>query len=572
MIPSPYRRLFSRSLLLFACCFSAASCEPLQNQALAAPSAEDEEPEPVALTVFTDAVELFMEYPRLVPGLEARFLAHVTVLADGAPVRSGKLRLELSQPNGAPRVLLAEAPTRDGLFIPLGSFEAPGVYPARIVVESDQVQATIELEPIVVHADLDAAFAAAEADAQPEPRDAVPFLLETQWKIELLMQKVERRTLIERLQVAGEIQAPQHAHAAVSSTLAGRLLPPPGGRLPRIGELVEKGQVLARIEPPLSTSDRAQLLANQTTRASLEMDLQLREYDLKSKTLELALKQRQAATRLDYAQRAWERITALRAKDLGTQAGLESAAEELALAQQSVASAQAMAESYAAASQQLQGLREGFSALEPAASEQEILLVAPISGEVDAALHVEGEHVESNGVLYRLINFEQLWVSAHVSEFDFARLGETPGALVRLAADPAREFDVLKQLGGRVVHVGHVVDPASRTIELSYEIPNPDRVFRSGMFADIFLETQTSRAAVAIPQEAIVTDNGQPVAFVLLHGELFQKRVLELGIRDGDLVEVLSGVSPGERVVTQGAYLVKLASASPAAFGEGHAH
>ena len=66
--------------------------------------------------------------------------------------------------------------------------------------------------------------------------------------------------------------------------------------------------------------------------------------------------------------------------------------------------------------------------------------------------------------------------------------------------------------------------------------------------------------------------NGRPVAFVLLDGETFQKRTLELGIRDGRFVEVRSGIQEGDRIVTKGAYLVKLASASPASFGEGHAH
>ena len=50
--------------------------------------------EPVSVTVFTDEVELFMEYPRLIRGHEARFLAHVTVLATGQPVRSGSVTLE----------------------------------------------------------------------------------------------------------------------------------------------------------------------------------------------------------------------------------------------------------------------------------------------------------------------------------------------------------------------------------------------------------------------------------------------------------------------------------------------
>jgi len=61
-------------------------------------------------------------------------------------------------------------------------------------------------------------------------------------------------------------------------------------------------------------------------------------------------------------------------------------------------------------------------------------------------------------------------------------------------------------------------------------------------------------------------------AYVMLEGELFQRRELELGLRDGDRVEVLQGIAAGERVATRGAWVVKLAALSPASFGAGHAH
>lgn len=67
-------------------------------------------------------------------------------------------------------------------------------------------------------------------------------------------------------------------------------------------------------------------------------------------------------------------------------------------------------------------------------------------------------------------------------------------------------------------------------------------------------------------------DQGLPTAYVMLEGELFQKRDLELGARDGTWVEVLRGLEPGERVATRGAYVVKLAGLSPASFGANHAH
>ena len=59
---------------------------------------------------------------------------------------------------------------------------------------------------------------------------------------------------------------------------------------------------------------------------------------------------------------------------------------------------------------------------------------------------------------------------------------------------------------------------------------------------------------------------------MLVDGESFQRRDLEVGVRDNGFVEVKGGVAEGERVVTKGAYVIKLASLSPASFGEGHGH
>lgn len=563
------------SAALCALLLVAAGCAPDTNQNVSAAQAEDEGPEPVAVTVFTDKVELFMEYPRLVPGLEARFLAHVTVLETGEPVRSGQLRLELSEGAGAPRVLEAPKPARDGLFIPVGAFDNPGRYEARIVVTSDQVEETIPLQPVVVHADLASAYAAAEADAGGEPKDVVPFLLEQQWKIALLMEQAERRSLTQRLQVPGEIEAPQGSMAVVSAPLAGRLLPPDSGTLPRIGDRVEKGQVLAFLEPPLTTSDTAQLAANEASHDALEMELLVREFDVQAKALEIEQALQQSEARLEFARQALARIEGLRTKDLGTVAELEAARRDVVIAEREGEGAQALKVSFAQAKERLDALRARSAAARvenrPGAR-MRYPLVAPIDGEIVKADHVEGEHIESQGAVYRVLDLSRVWIATHVSEFDLAGIGAAPGALVKFTAFPDRTFDVLGAMDGSVVNVGRVVDPETRTVALRYEAANPDSLLRAGMFADVFLETARAVEAVAVPEEAIVMDNGRPVAFVLLHGEAFQKRALELGIQDGRFVEVRSGVEEGDRVVTKGAYLVKLTAASPASFGEGHAH
>jgi cobalt-zinc-cadmium efflux system membrane fusion protein len=92
------------------------------------------------------------------------------------------------------------------------------------------------------------------------------------------------------------------------------------------------------------------------------------------------------------------------------------------------------------------------------------------------------------------------------------------------------------------------------------------------MLMEAHVFTGKSVDSVAVPVSAIVRDSGVPVVYVEVGGESFQRRVVQLGIRDGDYIEVRNGVTNGERVVSKGAYLVKLAASGPAEAGHGHAH
>ena len=154
---------------------------------------EEDGPAPIVVTHFTDSLELFMEYPHLVRGEEARFLAHVTVLATGEPVRTGRLELELSRPDGTVISVVAREPARDGLFIPVRAFDISDTYTGRISVNSPQVEDEFEFGIVVIHPDEERALAAAEAESTAEPADAIPFLLEQQWKIEFLLEQAHPR-------------------------------------------------------------------------------------------------------------------------------------------------------------------------------------------------------------------------------------------------------------------------------------------------------------------------------------------------------------------------------------------
>jgi multidrug efflux pump subunit AcrA (membrane-fusion protein) len=82
------------------------------------------------------------------------------------------------------------------------------------------------------------------------------------------------------------------------------------------------------------------------------------------------------------------------------------------------------------------------------------------------------------------------------------------------------------------------------------------------MAVNVNLETLHVEEGLAVPTSALVDADGRYVAYVQLSGETFEKRDLEIGIRDDGHVQVLSGLSEGERVVTKGAYAIRLASVS----------
>jgi multidrug efflux pump subunit AcrA (membrane-fusion protein) len=93
------------------------------------------------------------------------------------------------------------------------------------------------------------------------------------------------------------------------------------------------------------------------------------------------------------------------------------------------------------------------------------------------------------------------------------------------------------------------------------------------MYAEVFLKAGEPAEYISIPEPAIVDEDGLHTTYVQLEGEAFEKRILKTGITDGGYIQILDGLKIGERIVTKGAYQVRLAALSPeSAIGHGHAH
>ena len=136
----------------------------------------------------------------------------------------------------------------------------------------------------------------------------------------------------------------------------------------------------------------------------------------------------------------------------------------------------------------------------------------------------------------------------------------------------AGSTDVLSTsaLHGRVVSSGKSVAAGSPFLPIFFELDNTGNLV-SGSVVEVFLQTG-SKPSLVIPVTAVMEEQGSFYAYVQVGGESFQKRELKLGASDGMQVQVLSGIAEGERVVTRGAYQIKLSIASGTMPAHGHEH
>jgi RND family efflux transporter MFP subunit len=484
----------------------------------------------IAVTHFTAATELFVEFPPLIVGEESGLAAHWTRLEDFRPVAEGRVSVRLAGGGLPEEVFSVDGPSIPGIFRPVARPAHAGERNVTLTLESPGLTTTHDLGTYRVYPDRNSA--AADQPAEDAPGDEISFLKEQQWKVDFATAEVQRRKLHGSVRATGVIKARKDGEAVVSAPTAGHLLATDA--FPRISTRVSPGQALATILPRVAGDqvDVASLeLAAQRARSEHEFA------ERERKRLETLVVQRAASQRaLNEAENA-ERVA---------KAELVAATERLARYQRTLGSA-------------------------GAAESTGVKVRAPIAGTLAEILVSAGSYVEEGDEMFHVVDTERLWLEASVAEADLGRLKDPRRAWFSVEGF-SRAFAIDPQAGGQVVAYGTMVDAVRRTVPLVFEFPNADGLLRVGMFAEVRVSTGESADDPAVPVSAIVDEAGQDVVYVMLGGESFERRVVRLGVREGDSVQVAEGLAPGERVVTRGAYLVRLAGASPAVAGHGHAH
>lgn len=468
--------------------------------------------EPLVFTVYSSKTELFVEFKPLVVGQESRFAAHFTMLGEFfKPVDEGSVTLSLVQNGQAIQSITAEKPEVPGIFRLQMSPTQAGIYQLVFDIKTPGYTDKILLENITVYADEKTALAN-QTPSEDNGTD-ISYLKEQAWKVEFANEPARVRPFSEVVRTSGQILSAPGDEAVLSAQISGIVTYSGNGLT--VGSAVKSGVKMFTIS------------SNEAVQSSLSSAVQQAENDLAT-----AQKQYDRAAEL-----VKDKIVSEK-EFLEAKLRLENA--KTALANLSVS--------------------RDFN-------RNKQTVTTPISGYVKNVLVENGAYVQAGQALATVSKNKRLLLKADVSQTYFSKISSFTAANFR--TNDGQLYSTA-QLNGKIVSVGKSVASGAPFLPVHFEIDNAG-AFIPGAAVEVFLLSKAGPALV-IPVSALIEEQGVFSAYVQIEGESFQKRELKLGASDGEWVQVLSGIKEGERVVTKGAYQIKLSSASGAMPEHGHEH
>jgi membrane fusion protein, copper/silver efflux system len=176
--------------------------------------------------------------------------------------------------------------------------------------------------------------------------------------------------------------------------------------------------------------------------------------------------------------------------------------------------------------------------------------VAPTDGIVLERNVVDGMRVMPGAVLFRLADHSVVWAVVDVAERDLAGVAEGQPVAVRVRSYPDRTFP------GKVALVYPHLNPATRTVRVRIELPNPDHLLLPDMYAEAVIDTGSGKPVLAVPDSAVI-DSGDRQIVIVDKGEgRFEPRPVKLGRRGAGYVGIREGIADGEKVVTSANFLI----------------
>ncbi len=463
--------------------------------------------EPLVYTLYSNRVELFVEFKPLIVGEVSRFAAHLTVLGESfKSLDEGRVTVSLTE-NGSSTV---DAPDPPGIFRPeIKPTKAGNNFKLTFDIVTKNFTDQIIIDDIFVYSDVQSAI----ANQVEEPAgDEISYLKEQAWKVDFANQEIRKQIFFYTIRTTGQILTPPSDEAIISAKSSGIVTF--NGNSYLSGMSVYKGEGLFSV----SGSD-------------------LNEQNINTKILE---------TRFNYqkAEADYERASEL-VKDK-----IISEKEFLAIEN-----------TYKVARTLYTSLTQNYTTAG-------VRVFSPISGFIRTINIQQGQFVEAGQTLAVISKNNRLLLKADLSQKYFDIVNQIQSA--NFKTPDGKTYDT-ETLNGSYIVSGKTIGQNNLLLPINFEIDYRNELI-PGTFVEVFLKTTRIPDALVIPVTALIEEQGVFYVYVQTSGEGFEKREVNITGSDGILVQVLSGVEEGDRVVTKGAYQIKLASMTGTIPVHGHEH
>jgi len=469
---------------------------------------EDTETPRIDYTVWTDKTELFVEFPVLIVGKESRFAAHFTVLNLHQPVREGSVKVSLVKGDKGIRHT-AQEPASEGIFKPSLQPLQAGIYQLIFDIETPTLSDRVVIQDVQVFETVDQAIA---ANSDEENGGAITFLKEQAWKMEFQTVAVSKETIYTTISTSGVWKTSVSDFKTLVATSSGSVAFP--SSYLTVGSSVTKGQTLLSIS---SSGLSKNNLGTEVAKAKATYEQAKAEYERKKQLYESKI----------VAKAEFEEV-----------------------------------------SQKYEVAKTNYESLSAGYSNDGKQIVAPFDGFIESISIKNGQFVEQGTLLLSITKNRSSVLESHVSSDYAVQLQNLKDVWYQ---PKAGVWSSLMHTGGKILSVGKSVKSDKPMLSV-FSQTNEAIYMPEGSFCEVQLAFGTGKETLVIPTSALLEDYGNFSVIVQLTGESFERRPITIGARNGNKVEVLSGLKFREVVVSTGAYQVKTASMSGQVPAHGHAH
>jgi RND family efflux transporter MFP subunit len=465
----------------------------------------------IQLTAYSADFEVFAEATPFVVGQSSNILSHFTLLKDFKPIKDGKITISLIVGTTDIRQTLEQS-THKGIYLFQLTPTTAGEGKIIFDIETPSNKSQVVVPNITVYTNKNDAQHAA-ASAVVSSSNGTIFTKEQSWKVDFATEEVRREPFGQIIRTTAQVQPSQGDERMIVAKASGTVT---FNSTVTEGKSVNSGQMLFTID--------ASGMADNN----------------------LAVRYAEAESEYNRAKAEYERKVELAKEKIVSQSDLLKSKTDFVNAEVN-----------------FNNLKRNFSA-----GKQNV--TSPIGGYVTNVLVGNGQFVEAGQPVLVVSQNRDLFLKAELQPKYFDLLSNIASANIRLLN--SNRIYSLEELGGRVLSYGKSADLNNPLIPVIFQVNNK-MGFLAGSFVEMFIKTQTNAQALTIPNEAIVEEMGDYFVYVQLTPEFFEKRPVKKGVTDGMRTEITEGIIAGDRVVSKGAILVKLAHAAGALDAHaGHVH